>query len=412
MRYRRLAVLALLASIGALPAVPASAQSLVAAVLPTSRSVQVGSPATAFATIINTGDDAALSVGISLQTNIPASFRYQTTDPQTNTLTGSPNTPVAIPAHGSQSFLIAITPTAPIPPMEVAFNFAGTNTSPVVTIIGVNTLLLSASTIPTPDVIALASTIPATVADAGILNIFTVVGTGPVALASANVGAGGSITVSADTGNATLPVGLSLCETNPQTGACTSAIGPTVVTQINAGATPTFSVFVAGNEFIPFDPANSRIFVRFKDGQGITRGSTSVAVRTFLVGPYTQGSGTLTLSNCRFPSNNGTSQVTFGTAVLGQVGDTISGTFGFGGSGGTQAQAPFSATITPSGNILSTTVEFSVSVLGIPVGTGTATLTGQITGETATVNFSGQLQDLESCNVTGSGTAATRLFFR
>src|SRR5215475_14415846 len=116
MRYRRLAVLALLASIGALPAVPASAQSLVAAVLPTSRSVQVGSPATAFATIINTGDDAALSVGISLQTNIPASFRYQTTDPQTNALTGSPNTPVAIPAHGSQSFLIAITPTAPIPP--------------------------------------------------------------------------------------------------------------------------------------------------------------------------------------------------------------------------------------------------------------------------------------------------------
>ena len=36
---------------------------------------------------------------------------------------------------------------------------------------------------------------------------------------------------------------------------------------------------------------------------------------------------------------------------------------------------------------------------------GTATLTGQITGNTITANFSGQLQGLENCNVTGSGTA-------
>jgi hypothetical protein len=401
MRHRVLLAVPLLGLIGTLQATQAAAQSLVAAVLPTSRSVQVGSPATAFVTIINTGNATAERVGISLQTNIPATFTFQTTDPRTNALTGSPNTPVDIPRNnGSQSFLIAITPTAPIPPTEVALNFAGTNTSPPATIVGLNTLLLSASTTATPDVIALSST----ASNDGIVNLSNVVGSGAFAVASTNVGAGASITVSADTGNATLPVVLSLCQTDPQTALCTSAIGPTVSTQINAGATPTFSVFVAGNAFIPFDPANGRIFVRFKDGQGVTRGATSVAVRTNLIGTY-EGSGTVTLSSCRVPLNNGTFSGDFTAEVESQVGNTIGGTFTVDSRGST-TRVPFSVTITPSGDFLSTTVSFTVfSPPGIPLGSGTATLTGQITGNTVTANFSGQLQGLENCNVTGSGTA-------
>ena len=100
-------------------------------------------------------------------------------------------------------------------------------------------------------------------------------------MATVNVGASGPITVSADTGNATLPVSLSVCQTIPATGECIGGPpGPTVTTQINAGQTPTFAIFVTGTGNVPFDPANNRIFVRFKDLGGVTRGATSVAVRT------------------------------------------------------------------------------------------------------------------------------------
>ena len=58
---------------------------------------------------------------------------------------------------------------------------------------------------------------------------------------------------------------ISLCQTDPATGQCISAIGPSVTTQINANATPTFGIFVQGNGNVPFDPAANRIFVRFKD---------------------------------------------------------------------------------------------------------------------------------------------------
>lgn len=101
-----------------------------------------------------------------------------------------------------------------------------------------------------------------------------------VAVATVNVGAGGGITASADTGATALPIGLTICETNPGTGACLAPPSPMVTTTINAAATPTFGVFVTGAGTIPFAPAVNRVFVRFKDAGAVTRGSTSVAVGT------------------------------------------------------------------------------------------------------------------------------------
>ena len=84
--------------------------------------------------------------------------------------------------------------------------------------------------------------------------------------------ASGQITASADTGSTTLPVSISLCQTNQATGACLGAVGASVTTQIDAGQTPTFAIFVMGVGNVPFDTANNRIFVRFKDAGGVTRG--------------------------------------------------------------------------------------------------------------------------------------------
>jgi hypothetical protein len=50
--------------------------------------------------------------------------------------------------------------------------------------------------------------------------------------------------------------------------------------QITVARQPQFGIFVQGNGTVTFDPAANRIFVRFKDDGNITRGSTSVAVRT------------------------------------------------------------------------------------------------------------------------------------
>jgi Cellulase (glycosyl hydrolase family 5) len=249
---------------------------LVAAVLPGSRSVTVGTPATAFVTIINAGSATAAGVGIALKPFIPARLTFQTTNPATNAVTGTADTPVDIPAGGSQSFVIALTPHAPIAPIDVEFSFSVTNALPVAKLAGINTLLLSSSAFPVPDIVALA----ATLTNDGVVNVPRTNGTGVFAVATVNVGASGSITASADTGSATLPVNISLCQTDPANGQCISAIGPSVTTQINPNATPTFGIFVQVNGNVPFDPAANRIFVRFKDGGGVTRGSTSVAVRT------------------------------------------------------------------------------------------------------------------------------------
>ena len=250
--------------------------ALVAAVLPSSRSVRIGNTATAFATIINSGSTTGSGCAIVPVTSVPASFVYQTTNPATNALTGSPNTPVSIAAGAAQSFVIALTPNAPVVPTKVALGFdcAGVNAATSNT--GLNTLLYSASATPVPDIVALA----ATAQNDGILHITGTSGSNAFAVATVNVGASASIIATATTGAATLPLAISLCQTNPMSGQCISSIGSTIRTTIGANGTPTFAIFATASGSVPFVPQTNRIFVEFSDANEVVRGSTSVAVET------------------------------------------------------------------------------------------------------------------------------------
>jgi hypothetical protein len=380
------------------------AQSIAAAVLPSSRSVHIGTFTTVFATIINTGSVTATNCGISLATAIVATFSFQTTNPLTNQVTGSPNTPVNIPPGVAQSFVLTLIPSSLIAPIEIQFSFDCSNTNPAPISIGLNTLLLSASITPVPDIVALAATPPP---DPGIVNIPGINGTGVFAVATVNVGAPGNITASADTGGASLPVNLSLCQTNPATGQCISVVGPSVTTQINANATPTFGIFVQGFGNVPFDPAANRIFVRFRDGSGVTRGSTSVAVRTTppdIRGTF-NGTGSFTQSNCQNPLNNATLGFSASLNISSQTGATFSGIAILTTTNpASTISVNLPGTVTADGQ-LNGTFAFTTFVGGVFSTSGNGTFTGFVAGNAVTLIFSGRILVGESCTITGNASA-------
>lgn len=252
--------------------------TLVAAVLPLSRSVRVGVTATAFVTIINSGAATAFGVGIAPAQGIPATFTYQQTDCATNALTSTPGTPADIAPGGTACYAIFITPTAAFGPIDLGFNFAGANTAPVARLVGVNTLLISGSATDVPDVIALV----ATPSNDGIVRIPTG-GSAAFSVATSNVGAGDTITVGVDTGGVSLPLTVLVCRTDlavDPTGGCVGPVGPTISLSIGPGATHTFAIFVTATGSIAFDPALHRMFVRFTGSDGVVRGMTGVAVMT------------------------------------------------------------------------------------------------------------------------------------
>jgi hypothetical protein len=214
------------------------ATTLAAAVLPSSRAVQAnGGVATAFATVINTGPATAYNVSLAPALVLPAAFSYQTTDCSSNVTTGTANTPTYVPPGQKACFVFAIAPMAAMEPLELPLVFAGENTAPVPPLPGINTLLVSASTVAGPDIIALA----ATPGNDGVAATLGTPRAGAFAVATANVGASGGIIVSADTGSASVPVSLAVCQTDPGRGTCLAPPAGTVSAIIEAGGMPTFA---------------------------------------------------------------------------------------------------------------------------------------------------------------------------
>jgi hypothetical protein len=249
-----------------------------ASVLPGSRSVAIGETATLFATIINTAAYPLGNCRIVLTPSAPPglSLSYQTTDPTTNALTGSPDTPTMIAGgNGTQSFELAFTSSAFFSATALPLDFVCDGTMPAAVLPGVNTVDLNFSAEPTPDIVALA------VAGGGTLTIpQSTGGTGAFAAATVDAGTAGSITVSADGGAADLPLTLTICPSDPATAACLAAPAPAVTVPYSAKGTQTYSIFATAAAPIAFAPGASRVFLRFTDAGGTVRGSTSVAVQT------------------------------------------------------------------------------------------------------------------------------------
>ena len=259
----------------------AAPPTVVASVLPGSRSVQLGNAATIFATMINAGSAALSNCAISLPASAPSglSLTYQTTDPETNALMGTPNTPVTIPGNdGVQTFVLSFTGTTEFsaPGMPLDFGCTSGNVTNAAAVVpGIDTVDLLMSETPIADIIALS----ATPTNNGIIEVPSG-GSAAFAVASDNVGATAPIIVSVDTGTVVLPVTATVCQSNPSNGQCLAPPAATVSLNYAAGATPTFSIFLQATGSIAFAPATARVFVRFEDDGGGLHGSTSVAIET------------------------------------------------------------------------------------------------------------------------------------
>jgi hypothetical protein len=253
--------------------------TLLSAVTPVARATAVNGTVTAFATILNTSANAGTGCRIALPVgaaNINFSFsgRNPTTGAPEN-----PNTPVTIPANGGYNFVMSFTPTATMS-TNLALVFSCTNAAAAPSVVGLNTFLLTATAGAPSDLVSIA----VTATNDGIANV-PLGGTGFAALAAINIGTTANLQARLDanaigvTGK-TLAAALSMCQTNSTTGACLAPPSATVDFTLNNQQTVTFSAFITSNGTpITFDPANTRLFVHFFQGNDPV-GSASVAVRT------------------------------------------------------------------------------------------------------------------------------------
>jgi len=255
--------------------------SLTSSVLPGGRTVAPGTPATVYATMANGSSDALTNCSVQLPGTAPAgmSIDYQTTDASTNALTGTADVPFSIAGSGSQSLFLTINSTVQTSADNLALNYTCNGSSAAV-IGGVNTVDANFVTDAAPDnIVVTASQTP------GLVNM-TIPGAGAFGVATQNDGGtdpNALTLVSVDTGMAVLPVTVTVCQTNPSTGACLATPEPQGFYNLPAGTQATFAVFITATGSVPLDPANNRVYIRFIDFDDFldtyVSGSASVAIQ-------------------------------------------------------------------------------------------------------------------------------------
>lgn len=256
---------------------------IVAATLPGARSSYVGGPdMTVFMTVISRASTPAQSCRITMPDNAPFTLSYSFVDAGNNAIGGA-NPRFDLANGAAQAFVLGFTPTAATPAGGFTYfpriQCENVELDPIE---GVNSVQLSIGDQPVPDILSIA----ATPTGDGVIRIASSGGVGFMSAAAVNIGAGdglsgpraATITASVDTGAATLPLTVEVCETN-SSGVCLAPRAPSVRTIIDNDAS-LFAVFARSSPEagIPFDPASARVFLRFTDDFGILRSVTSAAV--------------------------------------------------------------------------------------------------------------------------------------
>lgn len=253
-----------------------------AAVLPNARSIRLGGQATAFATIINpaSANHAGVDCIVAPPSGFPGLFTYRETNPSTNEPIGPIDPEVPIAPGAARSFVFAFDPGVTFDGEVFAPVFTCANIAPALTVRGVNTMVLTSAADEVPDLISVAATIGV---QPGV-SVLPAGGATAFAVSAINIGAPSTaVQVSPQVTVNGLPVNLSICETNPDTGICLSPRTASVTVPFAQNAIRTFSIRVEGQgQAIAFTPATNRIEVRFVDtgGSGVLVGGSSVAVRT------------------------------------------------------------------------------------------------------------------------------------
>jgi hypothetical protein len=268
-----------------------AAPVLNAATLPNSRAVAVNSPATIFASVINSGDATATNCRVALGFGAdPAlSVSYSPADGAGN-INGPADTPVSINAAATQQFVVAVTAssafTGSVPLTYVCDN------GQAISATGLNDLSLHATLAAGPDVITIASTLSGD----GIMNT-NANGRAIISIAALNIGSGNpppdggpeaptaneaTITVRPTYTNFTdgAQHTLTICQSNAS-AVCQTAFASSV--QATIGDSPVF-FNVALQQLVdigvPFFPGEYRLRIEFTDSDGNLVGATSVAPRS------------------------------------------------------------------------------------------------------------------------------------
>ncbi|GJL96224.1 MAG: hypothetical protein DHS20C06_00410 [Hyphobacterium sp.] len=259
---------------------------IVAATLPGARSGYIGGgDITVFMTVLSRQSTPAQSCRVTAPNNPPFTLSYRQVNAR-NEVIGDANPLFDLGNGGAINFVIALTPTQTTDANGYTFlpqiECENANLSPIE---GVNSVLVSIGAAPVPDILSIGATPTAD----GVVRISA---TGNrisfMSAAALNIGAGdgsagageATVTASVDTGAASLPLTLEVCETT-STGGCITPRGvDNVTTVFESNVVKYFGVFVRanGDSTVPFSPANARVFLRFADANGTIRSATSAAV--------------------------------------------------------------------------------------------------------------------------------------